>query len=64
MSKLKESDRSVVAMLIEQYGFSQLMSELEDYCYHQEHRAINSGDEANKRKWGNRRQYFASLINQ
>lgn len=32
MSKLKEIDRAVVAMLIEQYGFSQLMSELEDYC--------------------------------
>lgn len=64
MSKSKEIDRAVVAMLIEQYGFSQLMFELEDYCYHQEHHAINSGNEVDERKWGNRRQYFASLINQ
>lgn len=64
MSKSKEIDHTVVAMLIEQYGFSQLMSELEDYCYNQEHHAINSGNKVDQRKWGNRRQYFASLINQ
>lgn len=63
MSQLDKNDRDSIAKIIEQYGFSQLMSELEDYCYTKEHQAIARNDNKETRKWGDRRQYFASLIN-